>query len=89
MREGLKNHEEHIATKICAIGGPVCLHCRRPVAYKEVVTPVTFDIRGLQVTYKESSAHCMNCGNEIYVGRINDENVSRRIQAYFNAMRGV
>ena len=76
-------------TKISVTGGPVCLHCRRPVAYKEVVTPVTVNVRGLEFTYKESTAHCMNCGNEIYVSRISDKNVARRIQAHLNAMRGV
>lgn len=67
----------------------VCLHCMQVVSYKEIVTPVTINIRGRDVTYKESKAYCLDCGEEVYVDKINDKNVARRQQAYLNALRGV
>ena len=69
--------------------GPFCTHCMSVVAWKEVVTPATFKVRDLDVTYKESKAICMNCNNEIYDSSINDKNVKRRMNAYLRALRGV
>jgi hypothetical protein len=61
----------------------------KPVAWKEVVEPVTFRVRDLEVRYKESKAICMDCNNEVYMSSINDKNVDRRLNAYLRALRGV
>lgn len=67
----------------------ICLHCMRKVNYNVIVTPVKVYINGLEVTYKEEVAHCCNCNRELYVPKINDNNVRHRSRAYFNALRGV
>lgn len=68
--------------------GPFCMHCMKPVAWKEIVEPVTFIVHGLTITYKEHKAICMNCDNEVYVSSIDDKNVLGRQRAYLRALRG-
>lgn len=68
--------------------GNFCIHCGRAVAYKVIFTPVTFNVGNTEVLYKEASAICMDCNNEIYVPEVNDKNVNARRIAYFKARRG-
>lgn len=68
---------------------PICLHCMQFVNYNEIVKPVTINIRGIDVTYKETTAYCSDCGAEVYSDKIHDKNVARREQAYLNALKGV
>lgn len=69
--------------------GPVCLHCMKEVPYRIDVVPTIFNVRGLEVKYKESKAVCLECGNEIYDSEVHNRNVTRRQSAYLRALRGV
>lgn len=66
-----------------------CLHCMRLVNYKLIIKPITVTIKGREITYKEGTAICCECGGEVYSEKIHDDNVKRRTTAYFNTLRGV
>ena len=59
-----------------------CPHCNHKVVYSASSECVETTIRGTSFSYVELSAHCTECGEEVYVPEINDSNVASRSEAY-------
>ena len=66
-----------------------CFNCGEYVEYMirgrdvDIITP-----KGKKFKCRELYAMCMKCANEIYVPKINDENVKLREIAYNNMLNG-
>lgn len=63
-----------------------CTHLFRNYDTRTLKTK--FHIRRMDLWYEELRAYCPECGHEIYVDTINDENVYRRSQSYLQAVKG-
>lgn len=64
-----------------------CMECGRPVEYSIKSEVIELTIRGVTFSYVELSAYCRECGCNIYVSEINDNNAESREEAYRKAMR--
>jgi len=62
-----------------------CYCCNEDVVPELSANSVTDGIQGVIFSYVELAAICPKCGEEIYVGKINDINIHSRISAYFGA----
>jgi hypothetical protein len=62
-----------------------CYCCDEDIVPELGASVVTDEIQGISFSYVELAAICPKCGEEIYVGKINDINVHSRISAYFGA----
>lgn len=66
-----------------------CINCEKYVEYMvrgeevEITTP-----KGKKFKCRELRAMCMKCANDMYVPKINDENVKIRELAYNNMLNG-
>jgi len=64
------------------IKNPFCENCNDIVEFlvrEEVITKV---IKGKEITYKPKFAFCNECGEELFVGEIRDENLKMLDIAY-------
>lgn len=61
---------------------PFCIHCNRHVGYRVETRPMSVNVRGTDVPYRELFATCAKCSKEIYVDLINDLNCDSRNRAY-------
>lgn len=52
-----------------------CINCREDVDYKIESKEMSAELKGKQYKYKGAEAHCVNCGEEIYIEEINDSNL--------------
>ena len=64
-----------------------CLNCGCKQPCEEQAAPRTITARGRTFSYIHKRAVCTECGEEVYVPRINDENVLARLDAYFGGMK--
>ena len=63
----------------------VCIACGCRTAYTLTSHAETVTVRGICFSYVEHSAHCIHCGNEIYVPEVNDENAQSREDSFRKA----
>ena len=63
-----------------------CTHLFR--TYETRTLKTKFRLGRMDLWYEELRAYCPECGHEIYVDAINDENVYRRSQVYLQAVKG-
>lgn len=62
-----------------------CLNCGCKMEYKKVCKRVEIEVRGLKFECVEAMAICTDCGTELYVPEINDENAQAREDSYRRA----
>lgn len=62
-----------------------CVNCGCGRDYKVVSVRTEATVRGITFSFVENRAICAECGNEIYVPALNDENVQAREDAYRKA----
>lgn len=63
----------------------ICIECGCKTAYTLKSTLEELTVRGVTFKYVEHSAYCTQCGEEVYVAEINDENVQSREDGYRKA----
>lgn len=59
----------------CDMSKILCAECKKYVDYTVNNVKITEEIKGVLVAVIGSEAHCVECGNEIYVGEIEDRNI--------------
>lgn len=59
-----------------------CLNCGCNRAYKKTTVRSETEVRGVKFGFVETIAACEECGSEVYVPEVNDENVDARENAY-------
>ena len=64
-----------------------CIECGCKVPYSVTNTRETITVRGLTFSYIELHAHCLTCGEPLYVPEINDANVQAREEGYRKAAK--
>lgn len=64
-----------------------CVACGEHRQYTVNTTRETVTIKGTTFSYLEQSAHCITCGEEVYIPELNDANVQAREDAYRKASR--
>ena len=64
------------------ISSAFCIECGCEVNYTLKSYLEELNVRGINFNYVEHSAYCSQCGNEVYVPEINDENVRTRENEY-------
>jgi len=62
-----------------------CLNCGCERDYKKVSKRVEIEVREIRFEYVETAAKCIDCGDELYVPELNDENAQAREDAYRKA----
>ncbi|MGN0994037.1 MAG: type II toxin-antitoxin system antitoxin SocA domain-containing protein [Butyricicoccus sp.] len=62
-----------------------CLHCGCYQPYKKVTARAENEIRNIRFSFVETLAFCSECGEEVYVPEVNDENVQSREDSYRKA----
>lgn len=67
------------------ISTAVCIECGCKTTYTLKSHLEKLTVRGISFKYVEHSAHCTQCGNEVYVPEVNDENVRSREDEYRKA----
>lgn len=63
----------------------ICIDCGCKTTYTIKSHLENSRVRGISFNYVEHSAHCTQCGKEIYVPQVNDENVQSREDGYRKA----
>lgn len=61
-----------------------CPECRKDVTYTITEEDVKSCIKGEEYSYRGKVARCDNCGSELYLGDINDDNLERLYNEYQN-----
>lgn len=64
-----------------------CEYCGCKQPCEEFVVPRTITVRGRTFSYNHKLVACTECREEIYVPKINDENVLARLNAYFGGQK--
>lgn len=64
-----------------------CTKCGQEVKYIIKSKIVQSTIKGVLFNYTELSAHCVECGSNIYVPEINDNNAESMEKAYWEAKK--
>ena len=59
-----------------------CINCGKKLPFIVKMAQKDISVRGIAFSYHEQSAYCIDCGREVYVPIINDNNVSARERAY-------
>jgi len=59
-----------------------CDICRQNIMYNTIESARKREINGEVVSYNEIKSICQECGNEVFVPNIRDENIERLYQAY-------
>ncbi len=59
-----------------------CEECRDYVDYRIKENDRTKDIKGKEIEFIEKAAYCSDCGNEIFVSELRDENLAVMDRAY-------
>ena len=62
-----------------------CIDCGCKRHYRVTSARTSISVRGIEFSYVEQTAYCAECGAEIYVPEINDENAQAREDAYRKA----
>ena len=63
----------------------ICIACGCKTTYTLKSTLEELTVRGVTFQYVEHSAYCTQCGKEVYVEEVNDENVQSREDSYRKA----
>ena len=66
----------------------LCPNCRKLVAYETVARMTSRNIKGEKYDYKEKTAFCCECGEEVYVSGIDDDN-ERTIENLYRKKNGL
>jgi putative zinc finger/helix-turn-helix YgiT family protein len=53
----------------------ICPVCKKYVNYTEEEVLIIEEIKGIEVEVMGSEAHCAECGDEVYVGEVEDRNI--------------
>lgn len=61
-----------------------CPECRKNVTYTITEENMKSRIKEEEYSYKGKVARCDNCGSELYLGDINDDNLERLYSEYQN-----
>ena len=59
-----------------------CPECRESVEYEVKENMETKNVRGLKFEYTNKAAYCRNCGEEIFVSELHEQNLKRINNAY-------
>lgn len=59
-----------------------CIHCACKNEFTITTDRKEVTVKGIQISFVLQSAHCADCGEEVYVPEINDANVTAREEAY-------
>jgi len=59
-----------------------CEECRKDVEYLTEVTKIKGKLKGVEYEYVGRKAICAECGNEVYVAEIEDENLEALYDVY-------
>jgi uncharacterized protein with PIN domain len=62
-----------------------CYYCDKEVDYEVKEENVPMDIKGTKFTYQAKIARCKECGEEISIHELNNENTKNGHQAYLKA----
>ena len=54
-----------------------CPECRKEVEYSINESIEEKEVRGLKFEYKAERAYCCECGSEIFIPELHDENLKR------------
>jgi len=65
-----------------------CINCGKKREYRIFDKLIHHVVRDTRFSCLEKQAFCIECGNQIYVPEINDENVEVRLTAYNEARGG-
>lgn len=59
-----------------------CEECRKDVVYSVTSISIKGTLKGEEYNYTRKKAVCTECGAEVYVGEIEDENLKALYDAY-------
>jgi hypothetical protein len=59
-----------------------CYYCDKDVEYTVEEKEINLNIKGIKVNYTAQIAYCNECGNEIYVPKLDDMNIKRANTEY-------
>lgn len=59
-----------------------CIHCNQEIIYNVIEKEDTAVMRGKRGKYIYKAAICSNCGSELYVPQIHDEDLDRLEAVY-------
>ena len=62
-----------------------CITCGDFREYTTKEEPVTDCVHGIAFMYNRTHAYCVRCNSEIYVRDINEENIDRAVNAFYDA----
>lgn len=68
------------------ITGAFCLNCGCRRNFKKIAARAENEVRGVCFGFVKTRAVCIECGEEMYVPEVNDENVKSREEAYRKAV---
>ena len=63
-----------------------CILCNERNEYTIESEPDDLEIRGVSFSYQKLIARCKKCGCWVYVPAVNDNNVTARHKAYYDAL---
>jgi uncharacterized phage-associated protein len=66
----------------CMDSTKYCSNCNKNVNYKIKEEPVNEEIKGIEFKYIAVIAYCNECGEEVYIPELSDENVRNANEAY-------
>ncbi len=58
-----------------------CDYCCKHVDFETKEEIIDVDMNGMEFSYEALVPYCKECGNEIYVGKVNDLNIIRAYKA--------
>lgn len=61
---------------------PFCEECRKNANYIALATPMSAEIQGETYTYLGTQALCAECGSELYIPEIIDQNLDSLYDVY-------
>ncbi|TDO94150.1 hypothetical protein DFR79_104116 [Halanaerobium saccharolyticum] len=59
-----------------------CPECRKEVEYHIEKLVEKKEVRGLEFEYEAERAYCNECGSEIFISELHDQNLKRIDKAY-------
>ncbi|BCV20388.1 hypothetical protein [Moorella sp. Hama-1] len=54
-----------------------CYYCDKEVGYQVIEKEIELEIKGVKVTYPGKIAYCNECGHEIDLPALDDENIKK------------
>ena len=62
-----------------------CITCNNFREYTTKEEPVTDCVHGISFTYNRIYAYCNKCKSEVYAREVNEENIDRAVNAFYDA----